>query len=48
MVVPSENGGGEVILSKGGVVINYELAKVLGGEVTLALSGFDILGDARN
>ena len=44
----SENAGGEVFLGKGRVFIIYELAKVLGGEVTLALSGFDILGDARN
>jgi len=44
----SENIGGEVFLGKGRVFIIYELAKVLGGGVTLALSGFDLLGDTRN
>ena len=44
----SENAGGEVFLGKGRVFIIYELAKVLGGEVTLALSRFDMLGDTRN
>ena len=43
-----ENAGGEVFLGKGRVFIIYELAKVLGGEVTLALSGFDMLGNIRN
>jgi len=44
----SENAGGEVFLGKGRVFIIYELAKVLGGEATLALSGFDMLGNIRN
>jgi len=44
----SENASGEGFLGKGRVFIIYELAKVLGGEVTLALSGFDMLGDTRN
>ena len=44
----SENFGGETFLGKGGVFIIYELAKSRGGEITLALSRFDVLGDARN
>ena len=43
-----ENSGGEVFLGKGRVFIIYELAKVGGQKATLALSGFDMLGDARN
>jgi len=43
-----ENASGEVFLGKGRVFIIYELAKVLGGEVTLALPGFDMLGDTGN
>ena len=45
---PSENAGGEVFLGQGRVFVIYELAKVLRGEVSLALSGFDVLGDAGN
>jgi len=44
----SENVGGEVLLGKGRVLIIYELVKVLGGGVTLALSGFNMLSDTRN
>ena len=44
----SENAGGEVFLGKGRVFVIYKLAKVPGGEVTLAVSRFDMLGDARN
>jgi len=44
----SENAGGEASPGKGRVFIIYEFAEVLGGEVTLALSGFDMLGDTGN
>jgi len=44
----SQNFRGESFLGIGSVCIIYELAKARGGEATLALSRFDMLGDARN
>jgi len=43
-----QNFRGESFLGTGSVCIIYELAKARGGEATLALSRFDMLGDARN
>ena len=44
----SKNTGKEVFVGKGRVFIIYKVAKVRVGDITLALSGFTMLADARN